>query len=67
LVFKKSTAVHLFFYLAGFFLFGVGEIYSTLTLLAILTSLSFQFLYSLSQPALFVPSVNSSLVHESCN
>ncbi|OCX18387.1 hypothetical protein BBI10_15335 [Pseudomonas graminis] len=47
MVFKKSTAVHLFFYMAGFFLFGVGEIYNTLTLLAIVTNLSFQFLYGL--------------------
>jgi hypothetical protein len=61
LVFKKSTAVHLFFYLAGFFLFGVGEIYSTLTLLAILTSLSFRFFYGLSQPVLFVSRLNSFL------
>jgi len=47
LVFKKSTAVHLFFYLAGFFLFGVGEIYNTLTLLAIVKNLPLQFLYGL--------------------
>jgi hypothetical protein len=60
LVFKKSTAVHLFFYLAGFFLFGVGGIYITLTLLAIVTNLSFQFLYGLSPPVLSMSLLNSS-------
>jgi hypothetical protein len=67
LVFKKSTAVHLFFYLAGFFLFGVGEIYNTLTLLAIVTNLSFQFLYGLVAARSVHVATEQLLILKSCN